>query len=122
MSKKFLVLSVMFLVTILMYGNDVFSQNQQNQQNQLNLNQQQMQSPKKTPNIDDATIDRFLKAAQEIENVKNKYMQEFQAKAEKEMTDILKKYNFDIETYNQIGNTIGQNPELMNKVRQKLNK
>jgi hypothetical protein len=119
MTKKFLVLSVMFMVVMLMYGNYGFTQSKQNQPN---LNQQQMQSPKKMPNIDDATIDRFLKAAQEIENVKKKYMKEFQTKAEKDMKDILKKYNFDIETYNQIGNSIGQNPELMNKVRQKLNK
>jgi DNA anti-recombination protein RmuC len=108
---------------MLIYVNVVFSQNLQHQQQKQQQNQpQQLQPKKQMPNIDDATLDKFIKAAQEIEKTKEKYMKEFQTKAEKDMSDILKKYGFDIQTYNQIGSSIGQNPELMKKVRQKLGK
>jgi len=64
----------------------------------------------------------FWRQHKKLKMLKINICRNFKLRQKKEMTDILKKYNFDIETYNQIGNTIGQNPELMNKVRQKLNK
>lgn len=125
MLKKLIFVNAIFLIFVLMFGNVVFSQNlqqQQQEQKKQQNQQQQMQSKKQAPDIDNATLDKFIKAAKEIEDVKLKYMKEFQSKAEKDMKDILKKYGFDIQTYNQIGSSIGQNPELMNKVRQKLEK
>ncbi len=124
MIKKIFLMNVISLAFMLVLVNLAFSQNlQTQQQKQQNLNQQQQLQPKKQmPVIDDATLDKFIKAAQEIEKTKEKYMKEFQTKAEKDMTDILEKYGFNLETYKQIGTSIGQNPELMNKVRQKLDK
>ena len=124
MIKKIFLMNVISLAFLLVLVNLAFSQNlQTQQQKQQNQNQQmQMQPEKQFPKVDDTTLDKFIKAAQEIEDVKLKYMKEFQTKAEKDMTEILKKYGFNIETYKQIGTSIGQNPELMKKVRQKLDK
>jgi RAB protein geranylgeranyltransferase component A len=121
MIKKYL-LNLSFLVFILMFSSLSFSQNARLPQQQQNQNQNQQQMKQPVPNVDDATLDKFIKAAKEIEGIKMKYMQEFQTKAEKDMDSVLKKYGFDKQTYNQIGNAIGQNPELMKKARQKLGK
>jgi hypothetical protein len=124
MIKKIFLMNVISLAFLLVLVNVAFSQNLQTQeQHQQNQNQQQqMQPQKQLPKVDDITLDKFIKAAQEIEDVKLKYMKEFQTKAEKDMNSILKKYGLDLETYKQIGTTIGQDPELMKKARQKLGK
>lgn len=124
MIKKIFLMNVIAFAFMLGMATVAFSQDLQTpEQKQQNQNQQmQMQPEKQLPKVDDMTLDKFIKAAQEIEDVKLKYMKEFQTKAEKDMTAILKKYGFNIETYKQIGTSIGQNPELMKKVRQKLDK
>ncbi|MDY6820709.1 MAG: DUF4168 domain-containing protein [Deferribacterota bacterium] len=116
MFKKVFTVSTVIL-TIFMFNLGITNgQSKQKLQNpNLELNKQE-----KTENIDKETLDNFISAAKEIENTKRKYMMKYQKEAQKEMSDILKKHNLDVETYNKIGNAINNDPELMEKVRNKL--
>jgi hypothetical protein len=82
--------------------------------------------------IDDKMLNRFISTAKEVDIIKAEYSKkmqglkdnakamELQQKAQQDINSVLKKYGFDPQTYNSIGNAIMQNPELMDKVKKEL--
>jgi hypothetical protein len=100
------------------------------QQNQ-GVKTQQL-APKIT--VDEKTLDKFISAAKEVEGIKDKYTKKIQSEKDKtkamklqqqaqtEINKVLKHYNFDLQTYNSIGSAITQNPQLMKKVQDQLQK
>ena len=102
---------------------------QQNQQQSERL-QSQEQNPE--IKVDEEMLNKFIAAAKEIEGIKAKYTQKLQGlegntkaiklqqQAQEEVNNVLDKHQLDPQTYNNIGNAITQNPELMKRVQEEL--
>lgn len=102
------------------------------QQNQQQSGQLQPQGQNPEIKVDEEMLNKFIAAAKEIEGIKAKYTQKLQGlegntkaiklqqQAQEEVNNVLDKHQLDPQTYNNIGNAITQNPELMKKVQEEL--
>jgi hypothetical protein len=131
MFRKIFVLATTLMVFSVTFTGSSFVLAQQGEQ-RMQPAQPQMQSPE--IKIDEKMLNKFIAAAKEIEGIKAEYTKklqgmkdktkamEFQQKAQDEVNKVLKKHQFDPQTYNSIGNAVTQNPELMKKVQKELSK
>lgn len=131
MFRKIFVLATTLMVFSVTFTGSSFVLAQQEEQ-RMQPAQPQMQSPE--IKIDEKMLNKFIAAAKEIEGIKAEYTKklqgmkdktkamEFQQKAQDEVNKVLKKHQFDPQTYNSIGNAVTQNPELMKKVQKELSK
>ncbi|MCM2971811.1 DUF4168 domain-containing protein [Larsenimonas suaedae] len=81
------------------------------------------------PNFSDSQLENFASASKEIAGISQKYTQQLQGaddqdaqqqvrqKANKEMVQAVKDNDLDVKQFNQIGQAVQNDPQLMQKVQ-----
>lgn len=111
-------------------GQEAAAQSQQQGQQAAAQGAEQMGGEKM--DIDDKTLDRFVGVAQELGEIRDKYVTKFegiedqekaqslQAEMNDKMISVVEDSKIDVETYNYIANQMNVDEELRKKVQSKL--
>lgn len=102
------------------------------QQQEREYQQPPRQQQPSTPEVTDAELEKYAKAQGQIRDIQDKYsskvrqtddrqdQQQLQTKANRKMQEAIQEAGLDVQTYNQIAMAIEQDPELRERVEQKI--
>lgn len=105
-----------------------YQQPQQQQPQQQPQQPQQQPAQPAQPSFDEATLERFAGAWNEVQDIRDQYMGEIQAaddaeeaqalqqQAQEKMVDAVTEAGVEVSEYNEIATRMGQDPEFAERV------